>query len=74
MVQSEQIELPVGRRYRAVGTNAFGQRSPLTWHAEQAFVTNDGLRHVRLVRSDDPRRTKVVSLDTLFDPHFFEPL
>ena len=73
-MQSDQIELPVGVRYRAVGTNAFGHPSPLTWRAELAFVANDGLRHVRLVRSDDPRQTKVVSLDALFDPQLFEPL
>ena len=66
-------DIQPGKRFRAMTLGIPSQVSTIVWEVDRITVASDGIRYVRLVRTDDRGREKTVSLDTVLDRHYFRP-
>ena len=66
-------DIPPGKRFRAMTLGIPSQVSTIVWEVDRITVASDGIRYVRLVRTDDRRSEKTVSLETVLDRHYFRP-
>ncbi len=69
MFRSRRIEIDniePGKQFRAIGGG--------TWEYAGKASTKGPGAHVRLVRPNDRRTIKIISVDALTDPTLFEPV
>jgi hypothetical protein len=61
-----RIEVQIGQKYRAAGTNFLGSPRSL-WTVDGVFTSTDALRYARLTNVLDPTLRKTLALDVLMD-------
>ena len=52
----------------------FGRSSTAIWELERVVVGSYGIEYARLVRTDNRKECKLVSLSALFDRGLYEPI
>ena len=63
-----------GQQYRDAGRNMFGRSSTAIWELERVVVGSYGIEYARLVRTDNRKECKLVSLSALSDRGLYEPI
>ena len=63
-----------GQQYRAAGRNLFGYPPTAIWELKRVVPGSDGIEYAHLVRMNDRKDCKLVSLSALFDRSLYEPI
>ena len=63
-----------GQQYRDAGRNWYGHSPTAVWELETVVVGSDGIEYARLVRMNDRKECKLVSLSALFDRSLYESI